>query len=268
MSKKKFLKIDLMALMFVFFLFIINGFVIADDSCDLEGIGSTSTGNYLISEGWRDSYKPNIYSSSDTVDRGDHVNVWVDSGGKACPTYYWSVSGTGFHFDNINGPTTATTDEDLQTLELWADNSACGAAEIKVTDCNNETKGYVRCTTGEWSSLGNVCVAPGPHDTVDIICFSRTEGRYKQDQCYGHSTHTGYTACGDLDCSSHCFESGCTSYGCNQCVTLDCSAMSENYVSCHGENSLCCSYYLSCSYASAGCKCTNYLHAYEWVCSP
>ncbi|MHC4676621.1 MAG: hypothetical protein ACYTBZ_29405, partial [Planctomycetota bacterium] len=51
--------------------------------------------------------KPIIYASGDDVGRNDYVEVWVDSGGLACPPYSWSVSGTGFLFDDSEGPTEA-----------------------------------------------------------------------------------------------------------------------------------------------------------------
>jgi hypothetical protein len=62
-------------------------------------------------------YTLNIFTSNDTVERDNYVNVWVDSDGKACPPYNWSVSGTGFHFNSPSGPTTATTNADLETLQ-------------------------------------------------------------------------------------------------------------------------------------------------------
>ena len=92
------------------------------------------------------------------------MKVWVDSEGWARPPYSWSLSGTGFHFGNVSGPTTATTDEDLEGLELWADDTACGSGTITVTDvCGNTGTDYIRCTTGQWvlHSAWNSCPDPG-----------------------------------------------------------------------------------------------------------
>jgi RHS repeat-associated protein len=115
------------------------GMIEIDSGLDKEDdLGSTIPGSI--------KYTLNIYTSSDTVDRNNNVNVWVDSDGKACPPYSWSVSGTGFHFNSASGPTTATTNADLQTLQLWADGTACGPASITVTDdCDEVTSGVVRC---------------------------------------------------------------------------------------------------------------------------
>ena len=85
------------------------------------------------------------------------MNAWVDSDGKACPPYNWSVSGTGFHFNSASGPTAATTNADLETLQLWADDTACGTATITVTDnCEGTDTDYVRCTTGTEKFLCHV----------------------------------------------------------------------------------------------------------------
>lgn len=112
---------------------------------------STEPGNRIIPPNWRDAYKPKIYSNNDEIARNNYVNVWVYSEGRACPTYSWSVSGTGFHFDSASGPTTATTNADMETLQLWADGTACGTATITVTDlCEGNDEEYVRCTTGQW----------------------------------------------------------------------------------------------------------------------
>ncbi|MBW1716083.1 MAG: hypothetical protein JRJ77_09695, partial [Deltaproteobacteria bacterium] len=81
-----------------------------------------------------DGGTPDAYAISETVTRGNYVTVWVDSAGLACPPYNLSVGGTGFHFSNIAGPITGETDDNLKTIELWADDTACGSALVTVTD--------------------------------------------------------------------------------------------------------------------------------------
>ena len=101
----------------------------------------TIPGNVIYSKGWDcecDKDKPDPYVSSDTVTRGDFVTVLADYAGVACPPYNLSVSGTGFHFSNIAGPITGETDDDLKTIELWADDTACGSALVTVTDACGE----------------------------------------------------------------------------------------------------------------------------------
>jgi RHS repeat-associated protein len=88
---------------------------------------------------------PDIYTSGDTVARNNYVDVWVDSGGSGCPPYNWTVSGAGFHFNSVSGSTTVTTSSDLETLQLWADDTACGSAIITVADsCGGNEKTSVR----------------------------------------------------------------------------------------------------------------------------
>ncbi len=96
-----------------------------------------------------------IDADFDTVDRNDYVEVWVDSGSLGCPPYNWSVAGTGFHFYDVNGPTTATTDNNSETLQLWADDTASGSATITVTDgCGgNEIASVREPNHGKWVLL-------------------------------------------------------------------------------------------------------------------
>ena len=140
------------ALVFIFsFILQLSPIVFANDCQPDTPPISTVPGNRIIPPNWRDPYKPNIYSDSDEIARSNYVNVWVYSEGRACPTYSWSVSGTGFHFDSASGPTTATTNADLETLQLWADGTACGPATITVTDiCGGNDEEYVRCAAGKW----------------------------------------------------------------------------------------------------------------------
>ncbi len=97
---------------------------------------------------------PDIYGDSTTIDRpggaDPSVDLWVGTG-FACGPFTWSVSGTGFHFGSTSGPTTGETEEELEIITLYTDATACGAAEITVTDsCGVTTTTYVRCTEGRW----------------------------------------------------------------------------------------------------------------------
>ena len=56
---------------------------------------------------------PTIYTDGGgTVASGGSTNLWVDSGGFACPPYTWTVSGLGYSLSK------ATTDNDLETNVL------------------------------------------------------------------------------------------------------------------------------------------------------
>lgn len=101
---------------------------------------------------------PDVYSTDEEVARLGTENMWVDSGGLACPPFTWTVSGTGFSLSK------ATTDSDMEINVLSADGTACGSATITVTDaCGRTAIGYVRCTTGEWC-YGSVASQDCPND--------------------------------------------------------------------------------------------------------
>jgi hypothetical protein len=79
-------------------------------------------------------------NSDETIDQNSTATVIVTDG---CGPFNWSVTGTGFSFDD------STTDERTNTLS--ADDTACGSATITITDkCGDSCTGYVRCTEGQW----------------------------------------------------------------------------------------------------------------------
>ena len=114
----------------------------------VNDIGSTLLSDITYPPGWFFS----IYVSNEEVTWNNYVDVWVDSGGSGCPPYSWSVSGTGFHFGSVEGLTTAITNINLETLQLWADDTACGSAIITVADScgGNETTSVREPNNGGW----------------------------------------------------------------------------------------------------------------------
>jgi hypothetical protein len=155
-----------------------------------EGICILPTGTAEVTypPGWGASVLV-LYTSDDRVSRGSHVEVWVESDCHGCPPYQWQVSGTGFHFDSISGPTTATTDGDEETLQLWADSTACGSAFITVTDgCQADAEESVREPSyGRWIQMHEEYCAtidsqPGGCDCYD--CSEVVVGGYKYRDCW------------------------------------------------------------------------------------
>jgi len=88
----------------------------------------------------------------ETVAREDDVVITVIYG---CPPFTWGVTGTGFSFAD------ATTNTRTNTLS--ADDTACGAASVTVTDVNStEVTGYVRCTaSSDWADKGSYMSTDG-----------------------------------------------------------------------------------------------------------
>ena len=91
----------------------------------------SGTGQVTYLSGWGGSVLA-VYTSDDKISRRSHIEAWVESDSHGCPPYQWQISGTGFHFNDISGPTTEVTSRDGVTLQLWADNSACGSATVTV----------------------------------------------------------------------------------------------------------------------------------------
>jgi len=145
----------------------------------------TISGNYNEPEWWNcvcPGGAPSIVLSGDTVTRNNHVNVWVDSEGLACPPYEWEIEvggENGFHFNSSSGPHNETTESDLQVLELWADADACGSAIIKVTDrCGEVERTSVREPDhGHWET----CISYNSvaANCTRSLCDEYTAGRYK-----------------------------------------------------------------------------------------
>jgi len=146
----------------------------------------------IVPDDWNRLPDNSIYSSSEQVDPNDYVEVWVDSEGLGCPPYSWTVSGKGFHFNTISGPTTASTDADMEVLQLWADDTACGSAAINVADsCGQTGTGYVKSTAGTWVQIhteycGTVNHQPSQCDCTK--CSTVVMGGYKYKDCWWGGT--------------------------------------------------------------------------------
>lgn len=106
------------------------------------------------------------------------------------------MSGTGFHFNDAAGPATATTNSDSQTLQLWADDTACGSAIITVTDaCNESARLSVRDPDhGRWVLVHNeYCgqVDGQPGGCWCRNCSTVVVGGYRYQDCWWGGTCAG-----------------------------------------------------------------------------
>ena len=165
-------------------------------------------------------------SSAATVAQNNSCTVVIT--GLNTP-FTWSVSGTGFTLDN------ATTEGLTNTLN--ADGSACGSATITVTGCDGTVAtGYVRCTTGTWTSwiytcgsdVGNqaygncyITSGPGRYYYIDQIACSQCTGpvcsmlfsRAEYDNCWYWSASEPY------DCTTGCSSTYCGTPDCHRIVS-------------------------------------------------
>jgi hypothetical protein len=74
--------------------------------------GQTVSGEFTVPEEWRDPYKPEIESSSVTIEAGGSITLWVDSDRHGSPPYNWGVSGTGYSISP------STTNNPAETITL------------------------------------------------------------------------------------------------------------------------------------------------------
>ena len=109
------------------------------------------------------------------------------------PPYSWSLSGSGFHFNNISGPTSEETESTSETLQLWADNTACGSAIITVIDpCGKKATASVRePNNGQWQIIymeycGEI---PAGRGMCCGKCSEAVVGGYRYVDCWVSGPH-------------------------------------------------------------------------------
>jgi hypothetical protein len=127
--------------------------VMAEDLC----IFPTTTKEVSFPPEWYGG--PEIHAEKLTIARGEGIALWCTvQDGIPCSSFSWTVSGKGFHFEDVSGPTTGQTEEEFQIIELWADTTACGTATITVTDaCGKSVGGTIRSTnSGKWVLIESV----------------------------------------------------------------------------------------------------------------
>lgn len=117
----------------------------------VEGCGAIYTRQTVKPKNCCDEAEPlewNDAESADVIARGTWV--WVEVIGGIGP-YFWSVRGQGFTLDGYSLRDGYT---DLNYTRIYASLLACGICKITVTDSCTEVKANLRCTTGQWLSVG------------------------------------------------------------------------------------------------------------------
>jgi len=188
-------------------------------------------------------------ANPEEVDQGSSVNLAIESG---CPPFSWTVSGGGFSLEEgINGE-----------MILSANGSACGSAEITVTDdLGQSITTYVRSTVGQWSSYTNGCVLSGAPDSevagAITLVVEKTQGKYNQKEVVTES------GSGD-NCNIFCNNPTYGCIGCTPCLSWHCT--SKGWYDCGGS--------FSCGVWGCGeddgtwCMCQVGLAYREWECAP
>ena len=137
------------------FFLINNPKLIADDSCPDSGQGSsTLAGNVLGLEDFHIKCSgaiPTIVASSDEVDPGGSITLYVNSGELANPPYTWTA-GNGYTFDPVQ------TESDLENTTMTSSSGTCGTdydiwTTVTVTDaCGEIDMIVIRNTAGTWGN--------------------------------------------------------------------------------------------------------------------
>jgi RHS repeat-associated protein len=201
------------------------------------------------------------------IDPSSSISLNVIGG---CSPYIWSVSGTGFTFEK--------TGETGPNNKLYADETACGPAEISVIDCDgNPVNGVVRCSAGYWKTI-HYCYRA--YDDC-IITF----GKYQYvarphyacippDSCGGNSTdHTcednvSIDLCGDilpeLDFIDWCTPGG--PYGDGATFSYYCHNLPGEPARCASMSTVCSTYCSDPEVQVIQCPGYNHRASYEWVC--
>jgi hypothetical protein len=177
----------------------------------------TGTEEVVYPPAWHDSVLA-VYSSADTVRRGNTIQVWLEADGHGCPPYQWQVSGRGFHFESTAGPTTATTDGDGEMLDVWAGSTACGAAVITVMDgCGAVAEVSIREPGhGRWVLVEEISCGTLRYTSGSGTCethYSCIEGAYRYQDTYVAGT-TMYTRWEPI---GNCTKYPCTPYDRDYC---------------------------------------------------
>lgn len=159
-------------------------------------------------------------TSAEAIVRESSCTVAITDGGSGTKT--WSVSGTGFWFDE--GYTITSLDTTANSVTLYADATACGTAVIAACGAT----GYVKCTTGSWSAETDICDLGYPQGAWAVSCqvWKKDEGKeYKlYMQCYDcdslgvcpdtYNCTASYPEAGYKNCTIECSPpGGGTKYG-------------------------------------------------------
>jgi hypothetical protein len=171
-EKQKMFKVNqiITNLIIIFFVFCLNSSVFSAGPCppDCPGPTSTTPGDVGCNPNWSIKWAP---KNPPEVERNKDIPIKF-TGIKG--PYDITVSGTGFWLDAQHTIKTIQNNETGE-ITLYADNSACGAATIDVTDvgCTNPITGkaFVKSTEGVWklgvmsSRGGTDCDCPGFYET-------------------------------------------------------------------------------------------------------
>jgi len=272
MNKETFLKICLFMLMLVFCSYF-SSVALAGDCAESESADEVGTptipGEFTIAPDWFPEFQYDP-ANPQTIERNTSITINVING---TPPYTWSVSGTGFSVD---------TEAEGSSNTLTADDTACGVAEITVTDNDGSSetsaKGYVREEHNSgWvlqPELTNTCPEPGEATQVhNFFTASRVVGKVKIEEKavrgegypWKQRCHTvGYCGGFGSDCNGVCTAVNCSSRGCNECIT------SEDFLG--GDGYGCVVYPWQSSFWCGNnpccfCVCNSYTKVFYWGCN-
>ena len=185
-----------------FLLFLIFSFCLSLSSNISANLGFCPVSTIQGDVNWPLEWDPD---NPQEMNSGSSVDVNVIG---RCGPFRWTVSGIGFSLAENQ------TQGEFNTL--IADVTACGAAEIVVTDsCENEVVGYVRSTSGQWVLISEgECVLPGygystgGHQYLTTGEYISGKGKQVETICKGYKSTAFF--CEDNPCDGYTGGSFCS----------------------------------------------------------
>jgi hypothetical protein len=102
---------------------------------------------------------PTIKASASTIAPGGSITLWVDSGGKACPDFTWSISSAKYTLNK------SKTTADFETVTMTAASGICSTTgydnsniyvTVTVMDrCEITNQIIILNTAGHWKNIGS-----------------------------------------------------------------------------------------------------------------
>jgi hypothetical protein len=147
---------------------------------------------------------PTIKASTSEIKSGSSITLWVDSGGKACPDFTWSVSNAKYTLNK------SKTVNDLETVTMTAASGTCSSTGydnssiyviVNVTDsCKQTNQIIIRNTAGKWGTYStHLC----GYNNLGPAIYGDPQGKYSYRIGYGSNcscSPSAHSSCSQSSC--------------------------------------------------------------------
>ena len=138
------------------------------------------------------------------------------------------TNGSGFSFNDENGPKTVEFSGKTTTVSICASSSSCGSiAIIQQQSSGRREIGSIRSDIGTWRYVDNSCAIKGPYTHISSPYYILESGRHQIKQSFNnpYMTSSGgpnIPPCAEVNCESKCNHISCdTEVGCTDCIQVD-----------------------------------------------